>query len=324
MTESDQRDRADHAEAAAAEPDLSLLGLSSTDVAAYRRLLASGPVAADPERGPWERLVEAGLVSVRDGRATALSPWPPLRAETLRRQRSVDALRHAAEALGAEYRQRPGAGAESLQVLVGAEEVTRAAVRLAGDAVAVIRGFDRGPYFAPGPLPGQAQPASARRGVRWRVVYESRSLQGTDGGREDLAGPGEEARVLPRLPFKMLVADESAALVALPAEDGPPEALSETGEGLLVRGSLLLGALIRLFEQQWDQAAPVAAPGQGPEHEDRRLLTLLAAGLTDEALARQLGVSTRTVQRRLAELSRRAGAESRFQLGAEAVRRGWV
>lgn len=314
----------DVAAEAEGQPDLSLLGLRPDDVAAYRRLLADGPAAPDLDRGTRERLRDAGLVAVRGGRVQALSPWPPLRAEARRRQRAVDALRRAADALGTEYRHRPGAADESLQVLVGAHEVTRAAARLAADAVDVVRGFDRGPYFSRGPLPGGVQDDSARRGVRWRVVYEGRSLGQDESARQDLGGPGEDARVLPRLPFKMLVADESAALLALPAADCPPAAVTGSGEGLLVRGSLLLGALIRLFEQQWDLAVPVDDPVRGPAEEDRRLLLLLGAGLTDEALARHLQVSTRTVQRRMAELSRRVGAESRFQLGVEAVRRGWV
>ena len=57
---------------------------------------------------------------------------------------------------------------------------------------------------------------------------------------------------------------------------------------------------------------------------DRRLLVLLTVGMTDEAMARHMGLSRRTVQRRLADLSRSVAAESRFQLGVEASRRGWV
>jgi DNA-binding NarL/FixJ family response regulator len=51
---------------------------------------------------------------------------------------------------------------------------------------------------------------------------------------------------------------------------------------------------------------------------------LLTAGVKDQAIARQLGVSLRTIRRRLANLMREAGAVSRFQLGMLAGRRGWV
>ena len=46
--------------------------------------------------------------------------------------------------------------------------------------------------------------------------------------------------------------------------------------------------------------------------------------LTDAAAGAQLGLSVRTVQRRVAELMERAGVTTRIQLGAEAVRRGWA
>jgi DNA-binding NarL/FixJ family response regulator len=53
-------------------------------------------------------------------------------------------------------------------------------------------------------------------------------------------------------------------------------------------------------------------------------LTLLLLGLTDAAAGAQLGVSLRTVQRRVAELMDEVGVTTRIQLGAEAVRRGWA
>lgn len=310
-------------------PDLSALGLETWDVVAYRRLLAESSVPVeDHDDGTLVRLIDAGLVRVREGRVHPLSPCHPLQAEAGRRQREVDRLRAAAEALVSEYRDRPGATAESLQVLVGAAEVTRAAVALAGEAQRMVRGLDRGPYFSAGPLPESAQHRSEGRGVVWRVIYEGESLRRDETGRPDIgASPGEESRVLPRLPFKMIVIDDLAALIALPQDGmaaGADGDVQAGGEGLLVRGSLLVGALIRLFEQQWNLAVPVADDASELEETDRRLLALLSVGMTDEAMARHLGLSRRTVQRRLAELARAVGAESRFQLGVEASRRGWV
>ena len=57
---------------------------------------------------------------------------------------------------------------------------------------------------------------------------------------------------------------------------------------------------------------------------DARILTLLLAGLTDQAIGGQLGMSLRTVQRRVSGLMDRAAVVTRFQLGHEAARRGWV
>ena len=52
------------------------------------------------------------------------------------------------------------------------------------------------------------------------------------------------------------------------------------------------------------------------------VLNLLAAGLTDDAMARHLGVSVRTVQRRVREICARLGARTRFQAGLQARRHG--
>jgi predicted transcriptional regulator len=61
-----------------------------------------------------------------------------------------------------------------------------------------------------------------------------------------------------------------------------------------------------------------------PDDETRSLLTLLAAGLTDAAIARSLGWSERTTQRRLQRLMRTLGATTRFQASLLASRRGWL
>lgn len=57
--------------------------------------------------------------------------------------------------------------------------------------------------------------------------------------------------------------------------------------------------------------------------DDRSLITLLAGGLTDSAIARQLGWSTRTMRRRTGRLFEELSASNRFQAGVQAARRGW-
>jgi Response regulator containing a CheY-like receiver domain and an HTH DNA-binding domain len=62
-------------------------------------------------------------------------------------------------------------------------------------------------------------------------------------------------------------------------------------------------------------------------HLDRRdahILTLLSDGRSDATIARQSGVSLRTVERRVHALMDRLGAKTRFQAGAQAARRGWI
>ena len=79
-----------------------------------------------------------------------------------------------------------------------------------------------------------------------------------------------------------------------------------------------------LFEQLWLRAA-AARPhpdGEAASDDRRRILELLMIGTKDETIARQLGLSLRTVRRRVAELMDELGARTRFQAGMEAHRRG--
>ena len=81
-----------------------------------------------------------------------------------------------------------------------------------------------------------------------------------------------------------------------------------------------------LFELMWERAAPVPDMDFGEARPDLRrfLLQQLAAGAKDEQIARTLGISLRTVRRRVADLLIDLGVDTRFQAGAEAVRRGWL
>jgi DNA-binding NarL/FixJ family response regulator len=100
---------------------------------------------------------------------------------------------------------------------------------------------------------------------------------------------------------------------------------SSAEAAFVVHGSLLLTLLCALFEAEWERATPLAAPVPGqPDEEGRRLLTLMASGLTDAAIARSLGWSLRTTQRRIQKVIHGLGATTRFQAGMAAKQRGWL
>jgi DNA-binding CsgD family transcriptional regulator len=173
-------------------------------------------------------------------------------------------------------------------------------------------------------------------GIRYRVIY-ARSLLGEPGMldviRRDIKA-GEQARVIDEVPLKMGIVDRRVALLPLYTE-----APSGFPGWLLVHRCALLDALVALFETMWLSALPldgvvglpVGAAGAGRDSgdkdlaaEDIRLLTLLLAGMTDDAIARQLGIGKRTVVRRVAQLMSRAGVSTRMQLGWKASQLGWV
>ena len=158
------------------------------------------------------------------------------------------------------------------------------------------------------------------RGVRYRGIVDSDYLAlpgAVEHVRADIE-KGDEVRVVHRLPFKMVVADRRTALI-------PLDLSSPTSEVLLVRTSALLDALYALFESLWERAVPVSigrdrslatrdASTKFPD-EARDIVRLMAAGLNDKAIAHELGLSMRTLNRRISELMAQLNARSRFQIG---------
>jgi DNA-binding CsgD family transcriptional regulator len=104
----------------------------------------------------------------------------------------------------------------------------------------------------------------------------------------------------------------------------------ESAGTLLVRAPALVALVRNLFDQYWARGTPLPTTGAGPGaaaqdvDEVRRVLELLQLGLKDESIARQLGVSLRTVRRRVAGVMDDLGATTRFQAGMEAARRGLI
>jgi DNA-binding NarL/FixJ family response regulator len=96
---------------------------------------------------------------------------------------------------------------------------------------------------------------------------------------------------------------------------------------VLVGPSALLDGLVEIFEAYWQRSTPLWSTGRrevggtGLSEEEYEVLQLLAAGLKDEAIARQLGISMRTARRRISSLITTLGVGTRFQAGVEAARR---
>jgi DNA-binding CsgD family transcriptional regulator len=162
-------------------------------------------------------------------------------------------------------------------------------------------------------------PSVIERGVRSRVLYGSDYLSHPVGaaGIRKCREAGEESRTLPRLPLKFGLADEDVALLALTP--------TGTSGALLVRSSVVLAALRQYFEMLWSQATPVADVDSGPGAlgtKERAVLELMAHGLKDDAIARRLDMSVRTVRRCVSAVLEHLQVSTRFAAGAAAQRRG--
>lgn len=158
------------------------------------------------------------------------------------------------------------------------------------------------------------------RGRGVRGIYPIRALTDAPAVIQARREIGEEIRLLPEVPTRLLLIGTSHALV--------PEPLGnvETTPRILVRQRGLVQGLVMLFDELWARSSPLEEYERGAKgtEERRQLLLQLAGGAQDEQIARRLGLSLRTVRRRVAELLEELGADSRFQAGVEATKRGWL
>ncbi|MET7395033.1 helix-turn-helix domain-containing protein [Dactylosporangium sp. NPDC005572] len=311
--------------------------LEPAEQQAYRLLVRLSAAGVDELAGTAEipvpearRLLESlrtkGLV--RGG--PVFEPLPPDLAlgDTLsRRQRSLDTARQIVAGLSEEYRAttRRRRADHLVEIVVGAAALRERLRDLQDGAQDEILWFCRAnPIAMSGPDNTEENPA-LERGVRYRAIYE-RALLEMPGELDSIADGvrrGEEARVIDVLPVRLAVADRAIAICPLVPDQelglGEPTAA-------LIRRSELLDALVALFEGYWDRASPllVDADGQTLDESERFLLSLFVAGFPDKSIASQLGVSRRTVQRRLERLMAAAGVDTRTGLAFQAGRRGWL
>ncbi|MGL5829220.1 MAG: LuxR C-terminal-related transcriptional regulator [Angustibacter sp.] len=324
----------------------------------YRALSQRGTVSvAEFERvsgGPVEKstalaeLAQAGLV--RQGRSgivaiprrQAIDELLTQQADLLRdtlarvleRQRQINLLTAEAESLDLEPSDRIHT------VAVGQDPSEGALADVTERATSELMSIQPGGQFRPEVLANSLRRAqeNLKAGVDLRVVHQITTLSHPSSvdyltAIERLGG---RVRLRENLPFRMLLIDRQAAVCAAPTGDSGTETY-------LMRGRRVMGLLDRIFETTWVDSTPLTALLDGRGHpvptsvvgvleqqyaeltaQQRTILRFLAEGETDQAIARQLGITPRTVTRRIAEIYRILGVDSRFQAGAVAQRLGLV
>ncbi|MEV0675178.1 helix-turn-helix domain-containing protein [Actinosynnema sp. NPDC050436] len=310
------------------------VGLGATEGAVYLRLLRSPRSDAGELAGALDlpagrvaraaaNLIAAGLVTKLAGRPVRYVPAPPqvaLDALALRRAEQLDRLRATTHRLAAQYEDAPrGEPGDLVELLEGGPAVRHHIAQLQLSAREEVRLVDCPPYLGGVPEHNVAELQALRRGVAYRTIYHVPALDNPARLAEIAAytEAGEEARALPDVRMKMMIADRRVALIPLSFE------ASETGVRILVHRSPLLDALITCFDLLWERATPIGTALRGT-HRDKEVLALLAAGMKDAAIMRSLGMTQRTLTRRVAALLDDLGATTRFQAGIHAARRGLV
>ena len=287
------------------------------------------------------RSLEAELLAVRVGeRPTRWSASPPrssLGALLGRKRQELARAELYAEQLHEIYRTAPGRqiATDLFEVVESDEQVGARYSHLLRSSRHEVLHFAKPPYVTSRIAPADASTATGatvRPGVRLRSVYDSDGIS-DDGCLEaalrSTTAEGE-LRLLPGLPMKLVIFDGVAAIMPLRSDD--PAAGS-----LVVHSSTLLDVLTALFESVWERAVPLAlesrpaSPTASAERHDgmvhsrtRDILRLMSAGMKDDAIARALRLSRRTVQTHISDLGRQLGARTRFQIALLAQERGWL
>lgn len=301
------------------------LGLEPDEAEIYLELLSAGPFTAEQlaaesgravrdVRGCFAVLADYGLAGPAGGGPAMAALRPESGLEVLSRRREAELARaRLAVTRVFDQRRRPAeAGPRFVEVVPAAR-----ARRLECGARVQVRVLVAPPYDDE----KQIECANLARGIAYRAVYARSALERPEFVTENVmpcAKAGEDARILPEVGVKLCLVDAGHA-VLWPQAPGPV---------LVIRPSPVFDALAGLFEMSWQAAQPlgltVDGPGPAVRPGERRLLGLLAAGLTDDQVARVLGVSRRTVCRHLEALMARTGAASRFQLALHAARNDWI
>lgn len=319
---------------------LEILGIDEFEEQVWRALLATGwatiqelarevSLPAQEVRRLLDRIEAKGLAthaSDRQRRYTAVSPDVAIEALVSQRRADLERARSSMHELVEQVSSNRSKAGEQLVEIVPRSVIGALFSQLLQASQEEIVSFQRAPILSAsiGPHPDQA--SIHARGVRIRCIADTEYLA-MAGVMKMVHGDinaGEEFRVLPRLPAKMVISDRRIGLI-------PLSLVNPTGPSLLIRQSALLDVLYAHFETLWERATPLAFTASGEVvrcnksandllEDSHDLVALLVAGLPDKSIAHELGISPATLSRRLAELMKTMSARTRFQAGWIAAR----
>lgn len=321
---------------------MNVIGLGRAERAAYELLLDRPAATVDDLAAAWTHaeplatvlaaLEEKVLVSSSSGPPVRYRPVAPdiaFGASLTDLQEQLDAARRHIGMLDAAFQARPAEhnAATVVEVVTGQRAIRQRLRQLQRAARSQLSCLAKPPYFDNSGTTEAALEALGR-GLVCRTVYARAAIEhpGALVTVERLAGAGQQSRVLPDLPVSLYLSDDKIAMLpmrreaAAPGSAGPSSAATAEA-AVVVHPSAMLDALVKLFDGMWRRALPLhpSVEEQPTGTDQRRLITLLLSGLTDEAIARQLGLSHRTVQRRVAAFMTDLGAHTRFQAGVKAA-----
>lgn len=317
-------------------------GMSDEEAVIYRLLVENGPVSVAEVRwlnegtfadttAVFESMVGRGLaVEVSEDQYQAAPPTVVLDRAVAEAELALRRAKEEVESLNERYRLRHGRSSlgRAFEVIEGRQAVAERSQQLMASTRHSFWSLARNIDLDETPKEGYLEIEEAvRRGVDHRIVLDHSVVERPDLFKA-LTFPlriGVRIRVATGIPTRMMLIDKEYAMVPLWSNE-----MSRDRSLILHRGPVQQ-MLVALFESLWTLGTPLYTADDRDvavfvdlEESDAQVLSLLLAGVTDQAIGRQMGMSLRTVQRRVRALMDQAGAATRMQLGYEAGRRGWL
>jgi DNA-binding NarL/FixJ family response regulator len=275
------------------------------------------------------QLEDKGLASrlaTRPASFVATAPDVALGVLVSTREQELNLVRAEMDVLAQRWRQmrHTSEAHELVEIVTGREAIQQRFMQIQRGAQHDVLCFDKPPYATEAHHNAVEMELLGERQVKCRAIYDRTALE-VPGKLPEIdfcLRSGEQARVMSGVPMKMVLADEAIAILPLRRD--------QVDAAIVVHRSSLVDALRSLFDTLWARALPLERAMLSVQGDDElnsgedQLIRLLAAGLTDEAIARQLSCGYRTVQRRIAGIMERVGAINRLQLGIQLARNGWA
>ncbi|GAA0448343.1 LuxR family transcriptional regulator [Actinoplanes capillaceus] len=258
---------------------------------------------------------EPGQLSVippSSAAAVALRPYENAMAETTRRIESLSAAYRQAEAVFNTAQQ--GLIPETV-TLRGSSTINRVVDLAVTDCLNELMTMQ----------PGGARPTelldalvarsleTIRRGVHQRTIYQHavRSHRPTLDYAIRIMSAGAEIRTVDKVFDRLIICDRKVCFIPNAGDDE---------SALEIRNEGVVNFLVKVFEHTWDRAIAIdVSSGVRPigvlSDIELSVARMIVSGSTEDKIARNLGISRRTVAEYASRLARHLGSSSRAQLG---------
>lgn len=277
-------------------------------------------VLRDLERLQLARRSVDGNVRVDDPRATVGRLLDDEEAQLDERRRDLLALRETLESFELDYRRGMMLTGPRLPLWEQIEAAQAVSVvdhlyrTSEGPVMLLVSQFQIGPGHHESVRRQRNEVIASGRPLRTILPLSMLTDSAWHAFAQERAEVGEQQRFLPDDQIKVEFGVFGRSAVVLDEGGGAED------DFILLRSPAVMDVFVTLFDELWRRAEPIL--NQDASAQDVKLLEYLALGFKDEAMARQLGVSLRTVRRRVAALMEQHGVETRFQLGMAVSSRG--